>query len=85
MTGTSDPSVYQRRITGVSPATAFVLLLSIGGVSLLGAGWAIQLRHRSPYSGSRMEEPQRKRFSRGAWLAALGSLCILMAQLVMWR
>jgi hypothetical protein len=69
----------------MSPATAVVLLLSLLSLVLLSGGWIIQRRNRSPYSGSQMDESQRRRFNVGAWLAALGSLCALLSQFVTWR
>jgi hypothetical protein len=60
--------------------------LPVVGLILLVVGAAIQLRNRSPYSRTTMDQDARKRFGLGAWIAAAGSLCILLAQLArIWR
>jgi len=61
-------------------------LLSTAGFALVLAGFVIQKRNRSPYSGTQMDQVAMKRFGVGMWLAALGSLCMVLSQLIkLWR
>ena len=61
-----------------------ILLVSLTtvGLALLVTGAIIQFRNRSPYSGTRMDRTAMRRFGAGAWIGALGALCILVAQIV---
>ena len=60
--------------------------LAIVGFLLLAVGVAIQFRYRSPYSGTTMDQEAQKRFGRGAWIAAVGSFSMLLAQFARyWR
>ncbi|HEX7777873.1 MAG TPA: hypothetical protein VF424_01470 [Vicinamibacterales bacterium] len=60
--------------------------LAIVGFVLLAVGVTIQFRHRSPYTGATMDQEARKRFGRGAWIAAAGGFSMLLAQFARyWR
>ena len=63
-----------------------MLMLSSFGFALIIAGFTIQLRNRSPYSGTQMDQVAKKRVGVGLFLLTLGSLCIGTAQLIrFWR
>lgn len=63
-----------------------LLMLSIVGLALLVAGFMVQARNRSPYSGTPMDQATKERQNVGVRLGAVGSLCILFGQLVrFWR
>ena len=67
-------------------ATALVAIVGAGGLVLLVIGTSIQFRNRSPYSNTPIDEQSRKRFGVGPWIAALGFLLGLLAQLsAAWR
>ena len=40
--------------------SVFILILSIGGLAFLIAGWVIQRRNSSPFTGATMLESDRK-------------------------
>ena len=66
----------------MSSVSTIQLMLSTAGLALVVAGFMIQKRNRSPYSGTQMDQVATKRFGVGMWLAALGSLCMVLSQLI---
>jgi len=67
-------------------ATAVGATLGAGGLILLLIGTSIQFRNRSPYSNTPIDEQSLKRAGVGAWIATVGLLLGLVAQLsAAWR
>jgi hypothetical protein len=62
--------------------TSVIVMLQLGGLALLASGVFIQFSHRSPYSGVKMDSRSRRQFGVGTWIAAAGSACILVTQVV---
>jgi hypothetical protein len=84
--GPRHPIESGRGLESTVMSAIAVVLLSVTSLVLLIAGFLVQARNRSPYSGTSVSPAAMKRIKAGAFLGALGILLIVAMQLVrLWR